>query len=497
MKKCIFLCVLLMVTCGFGQNDGENSILFLNGGKTDITFSYYSQLISGIGNSIGYKSSQPWNIWGNPASMVTYKKVFVGVNIQPPLWIDPASFEDINKTIEEEIDNAIIDYRTDETSLVYPSITSKLNHKGGLYGFQFVMPIKLYNKWSVLSFEIGQPFYMNLNTYNDGFETLIETRKDVGDQKKIIKMRMNALFRSDILIKATQYNVGIAHNVTRNTALGLKFGQTHVSADVLSQMKLDGIMETAGTEYAFNDPYDPRIDFAAGETNQLGQKGMIDFSGRGWNSQIGALIAVNNSFVVGMDFDWHSEINLTGDMSVSQYKIPALNEGALFGGGEDDPEAEGEELLDATKLDLAKLTLTAPVQNKTSDYLLLSFPSSLGMQTSYQGKIFEATLGLRKYFNTFGYEFLDEKYSANLNFGVQFIMSIGIFELALSAINAELLQEKIVETGETEEMNDPTSLWIPGASMNFGFFIQKRYQVSTKLFFAPTPGLGIKVGYFL
>jgi len=255
-------------------------------------------------------------------------------------------------------------------------------------------------------------------------------------------------------------------------------------------------METAGTEYAFNDPYDSRIDFAAGETNQLGQKAIVDFNGMGWNSQIGALVAVNNSFGLGMDFDWHSEINLTGDMSVSQFKVPALNEGALFGGGEEDPESE-EELLDATKLDLAKLTLTEPVQNKTSDYLLLSFPSSLGMQTSYQGKNFETTLGFRKYFNTFGYEFLDEKYSANLNFGVQFNMSIGIFELAVSAINAELLQEKITETGEVEELEEPTSLWIPGASMNFGFFIKKRYQVGTKLFFAPTPGIGIKVGYFL
>ncbi len=495
MKKFVLIFVLIMVSSGFGQNGGENKILFLNGGKTDITFSYYSQLISGIGNSIGYKSSQPWNIWGNPAGMITFKKVFVGVNIQPPLWVDPASFEDINKTIEEEIDNAIVDYRTDETKLVYPSITTKLNHKGGLYGFHFVKPVRILNNMSVLSFEIGQPFYMNLNTYNDGFETLIETRKDVGDQKKTIKMRMNALFRSGFLIKATQYTVGFAQKISAKTALGLKFGQTHVSADVFNQMKLDGIMETAGTEYAFNDPYDPRIDFDAGETNRLGQNAIIDFSGKGWNTQVGALFAINNSFVLGMDYDWHSEINLTGDMSVTQYKIPALNEDVLFGGNEE-PDSGGEDLLDATKLDLAKLTLTKPVQNKIYDYLLLSFPSSLGIQTSYQGKIFETTLGFRKYFNTFGYELLDERYSANFNYGLQFIMSIGIFELALSAINAELIQEEIAETGEFEKINEPTLLWIPGASMSLGFFVQKSYQISTKLFFAPTPGLGIKLGYF-
>ncbi|HPG38707.1 MAG TPA: hypothetical protein PLP19_12715 [bacterium] len=494
MKKLFYIMILLgMGAQMHAQENPENALLFLRGGNTEVKFSYYSQLISGIGNSMGYKSKSPWDVWMNPASMVTFNRIFVGLNIQPPLWIDTSDFSDFNSTIEDEIDEAIQDYKTAETELVYPTLSAKVLHQGGLYGFQFVKPIRHHKGVSIVSFEIGQPFYMNINTYNDGLETLLETRKQVGDQNKIIRLRMNALLQLDMNIKATQYSAGWARRMNRNVALGLKLGRTHVKADMVDEMKMDGIMETAGTEYAFNDPYDPRIDFSAGETNLLGQKAVIDFNGDGWHSQVGALFAANKSFVFGVDFDWQSNIDLSGKMTSMQYKIPGLNEDMLFGGDEDDVQngvADEEDLFDATKLDLAKLTLTEPVQNKTSDHLLLQFPSSLGLQASYQSPFFETTLGIRKYFNAFGYDFLDEKYMANLNFGLNLALVIGSFELDASAINAELVQEV---SGEEKEA---TVTWIPGLSMKTGFMIAKNYQLDTRLFFAPMPGIGIKLGYF-
>ncbi len=491
MKKFFYIMFILgLALQSNAQEIPENSLLFLRGGNTEVNFSYYSQLISGMGNSIGYKSNSPWDVWVNPASMVTFNRIFVGLNIQPALAIDPADFTDFNSTIEEEIDEAVKDYKTAETELVYPTLSARVFHKGGLYGFQFVKPIRHHKGVSVVSFEIGQPFYMNMNTYNDGFETLLETRKQVGDQDKIIKLRMNALLQMDLNVSATRYSTGWARRINRNVALGMKFGRTHVKADMVNEIKMDGIMETAGTEYAFNDPYDPRIDFSLGETNLLGQNTVIDFYGSGWHSQFGALFTANKSFVFGVDFEWQSNIELAGKMTSTQYKIPGLNDAELFGDDEEQQSDTGDDLFDATKLDLAKLTLTRPVQNKTSDHLLLQFPSSLGLQASYQSPIFEATMGIRKYFNAFGYDFLDEKYMANLNFGLNLALVIGAFELDVSGIHAELVRE------EYGEQKDATATWIPGLSLKTGFFIAKNYQFDTRIFFAPMPGIGVKLGYF-
>ncbi len=485
----IYSIILLSTVACLSQEEPENQIAFLRGGNTEVRFSYYSQMISGHGLGMGYKSPQVWDVWSNPASMATFKQTYVSMNLMPPLWIDPSSYEDINKTIADELDDAIVDYRTEDTVLDYPTLGAKINHKGGLYGAQFVLPVKHHNNITVFSFDIGQPFYMNLTADNDGFETLIETHKDVGDQKKIIKIRMNALIQSELEVRATKYQFGLAQTVHPSVSLGLKIGQTRMRSYSTNEVKMDGIMETAGTEYVFNDPYDPRIDFEAGETNKLGQSMFADFHGSAMNAQFGALFKAGKSFVFGLDYDWQSDVEMTGNMEIEQYKIPGLNVDALI--GDDEDGAEEEDLVDATQLDLAKLTLTKPIDNETTDHFMMTFPSSLGMQASYQGRSVETTLEFRKYFNTFGYEFLDETYFAYMNYGLNFIFSAGIFELALSGLNADLVQEKAGE----ETSRD--SYWIPAASMKFAFFVAKQYQVSSMFFLAPTPGIGIKLGYFI
>ena len=484
----IWICLLMAVALFAQDVPPENQIVFLHGGNTDVKLSYYSQLISGYGLGMGFHTTDVWDVWTNPASMVSFKSTFFGVNIMPPLAVDAASFTDINQTIEDELDDAIVDYRTDETQLEYPTLAARGGQNGGLYGVQFVAPVTLRKHNSIFSFEIGQPFYLNMNMDNDGFDTLIETRKEVGDQNKVIKLRMNSVFQSRLEVKALKYQFGLAGMINPNLAFGLKIGQTRIHTLSSNEAKMDGIMETAGTMYAFNDPYDPHIDFANGETNKLGQSAYIDFNGSGMNTQVGLLFNGKSKFTLGMDFDWQSDVELSGTMNVEQYTIPALNVDALI--NNDNTDDNEEELVDATKLDLAKLTLTEPVQNKTSDHMVLNMPSSLGMQASYQGRSVQFTLGFRKYFNQFGYDFLDEKYFALMNYGLDMNLTAGIFELSLSGINADLIQEK------EGVQNSAENYWIPAFSMKFAFFVAKQYQVSSQLFMAPTPGIGIKLGYF-
>ena len=46
------------------------------------------------------------------------------------------------------------------------------------------------------------------------------------------------------------------------------------------------------------------------------------------------------------------------------------------------------------------------------------------------------------------------------------------------------------------EMQSSTGLWVPHASLEFAVFILRNYHFSSKLFASPTPGLGVKLGYF-
>ncbi len=483
MKKILLLFLLFIQLPAMAED--KDLIVFLRGGRTDIKFSFFGQLITGDGLSLGYKSSQPWDIWDNPASLVTFNQSYFNLNFQPQLNFDPNSLYDIDADIIENVDDAIKDYRDENTLVDYPVVQGNVGQKGDMFGFQLVIPLSDQNsRKSVMTFSLSRPVFMDFEANNDGFDTLIRTTKAVGDQNKIINLRMNAVLYGQAHIKASQYAFGFSHLFSDRLAVGVKLGRTLINTKVNGQVKLNGIMETAGTEYAFNDPYDPRIDFEAGETNKLDQNINADFSGQGWNAQFGFLTLLTKSLVLGLDANIQESIVLTGNMEIEQYKIPALNMDALSGDESD------EDLIDPVKLDLAKLTLTEKVDNKVSRRLSFQMPSSVGLQLSRQGRVFEAVLGFRKYIGRFGYNFLDTKYQAHLNYGVDMDIILGGFNMSLGAIKASLVNE------EEFKIVDELSTWMPHGSLGFEFFLLNNIHVGTKLFVTPTPGLGIKLGYF-
>ena len=485
MKK-IFISILIF-SLSFsvvGQNNPENAIILLDGGRTDVQFSFYSQLLSKNGQSIGYKSPNSWDVWENPASLISFNESYLSFGLKPGFNIDPGNYYDIENTIETELDAAIAEYRTEDSQINYPELGTSVGQNGGLFGFNFVYPLQKNGNRSTLSFELSQPLFLNISAINDGFSTMIETQKEVGGQNKIIHMRLNTLLQADLQLRATHYNVGFAKQLGEKIGFGLKVGQTQIQTFLKGMANVNGIMETAGTEYAFNDPYDPRIEFEAGETNKLDQFISWDFKGISWNINLGGLFRITKFFTAGIDFTSNTSANLKGKMEFVQHKVPALNADALLN---DDPDAE---LVEPTKLNLAKLTLTERIENPTSEQLELNFPSSLGFQFSYQGSFLESTISFRKYSGQFGYNFLEEKRYLQLAYGLNLDLSLGIFQLSVGGMKGDLFHEK------NAELQDSSALWIPHASIEFAFFLLKNYHLSSKLFASPTPGLGVKLGYF-
>ena len=481
MKK-LFLLIFLNASLLVGQTTPENVILLFDGGQTKVDFTFYWQLLSG-GQNIGFNSAGPWDIWTNPASLITFKKSYLGLGIEPALLGNAHSFSDVDAEIKNQVDESIVDYKSSESQIVYPKIESQFGQRGGFYGFQLAYPFKHGKSFNVLSIDIGQPFLLDLDVSNNGLATMIETRKEVGDQDKVIHMRLNTLLNADISIKSTKYRVGLARQLSQRLAAGIGLGQTFINLNSNIAANIEGMMETAGAEYAFNDPYDPRINFEAGETNRLDQSVLMDFDGASMNFDVGVLYKLTDSWIVGTSASINSKATLSGNMDVKQFKIPALNTDALFA---DETE---EDLVDPTKLNLAKLTLTEPVHNRTTKTFVLSFPSSIGFQLSYQKPVFETTFSFRSYIGEFGYTFLESEYFFDMAYDLNAEIVWGFFKMSVGGTRGQIVRI----APDVEELSD---VWVPHGAVEISSYIFTSFYFSTKLFVEPTPGVGMKVGYF-
>jgi hypothetical protein len=466
----------------FAQNVPENAILDLEGGKFKLTGAFYSPLLSG-GVGIGYKSSDAWDLWANPAAPVTFHEPYISLAYGPAVLSDPQRFYDVNATVQQEVDTAIEEFRTAESRIDYPQFASQVGQQSELAGLFIAFPSAMKGRKSVLSFSFDSPFVFRFGLGNNGFGTLLETRKKVGEQNKVIRMRLKSMMNADISFSAFRYKAGLATFLNDRTALGFQMNYTHLHFFSKASAKINGIMTTAGAEYAFNDPFDPRIDFAAGETNSLDQSLWADFSGSQVSCDLGALFKLDEMWTGGIDLYLASTATLRGEMDIVQHKIPALNMSAFSDG------ANADDLFDPTKLDLAKLTLTEPVPNKTFDTATFSLPSSIGVQISRQGNMVEATLSAKKYLGHFGFGFLDDELYLAPNFDMNLDFSFGIVKISVGGLRTDF----VIRNADDR---DVTPLWIPHGSVETAFFIMKNYQVSGRLFVEPAPGLSLKFGYF-
>ena len=485
MKKAIFILLFLCAGTASGQNRPENALLLLNGGHTRVEASFFWQLLAAEGIGLRYKSAGNWDVWGNPASLISFREAYLSFGLQPGLKLDPGRYVDIPAEIRSQVDQNIADYRVPETELTYPDVGIRVGQRGGLFGLQLAYPLRWQEKPLAVSLDISQPFFLNLTAQNDGLNLMLEATRNVSGQKKIIHMRVNAILQALLNMRMTGVTLGIAREFNEKLAAGLRFGRDYSRATLNAQANVDGIMETAGTEYVFNDPTDPHIDFAAGETNRLDQRAWLDFSGRGWHFNLGMLYRAGDRWTFGLDLRRASALKLAGKMNVVQYKIPALNVDALLSNKED------VSLLDAAKLNLAKLTLTEPVSNKTSDHMRLNRPSSLGVQASYQSGGLELLFSLRKYSGRFGYDFLGEERYVQPGLDLGLGISLGPFSFSLGGLHSEIV------THRADGTRSSLKTWIPHGNLRLSSFLLKRYHLDSVLFFSPTPGLGVRLGVFL
>jgi hypothetical protein len=483
----LFAILMLMALSDqvLSQDAKENVLLRFDGGFSRMQFRLYGQLLPQHGQMLRYPSSDTWDLWTNPASLITFRSPYVSLGIQPGIGIDPARYTDVSGRIRSRVNNNTANYRVPETEIVYPEVAVDVGAPGGLYGIQVAYPVKLRGKRTTFSLELGQPFQMDADFANDALDILVRTIKSLGDRTQTVNMRVSAGLQGRLWIHSTRYSLGLARLLGPNLAAGVTFGQIWLRTGLHFRAKIDGVMETAGTEYAFNDPYDPRIDFSAGETNRLDQRADVDFSGSGWHARFGFLFRPDRDWTVGCTYVRQPDLHIRGHMVIEQYKIPALNVDALLSNNPD------VDLVDATKLELAKPSLTAPVNNKTSDHMTVYLPSRLEVQGSFQKGRFAAVVTAAQYVGKFGFAFIDDAYYAEPGMDFTLKLQYGIVHIAFGTLNGQLVE---VENGK-ERSRKPFRL--PHFEFRVSSFLLYRYHVDSFLFMAPFPGVGLRVGVFL
>ncbi|MGP8330684.1 MAG: hypothetical protein ACT6FF_10270 [Methanosarcinaceae archaeon] len=482
LKIPILLLVFLLSRSAQSQtSEPENQLKLFYGGQTNIEFSLYSSLLFGLGPEAGTSqksnSLSGFGIHGlstNPAHLSFINRRQIMFDLAPGFSIPVNNFYDVDAAIQEQVDNAIINFRTADTELIYPKVSIRAGQNGGFSAGAVVVPFK--QNW-VVGASISQPFFLNLNMLGNGIQALLTTEKDMGGKITTIRLRTNIDLSLVTNINLQTTNLVVARNWNKkiSTGLALNFHQIHLFGDGNAQ--IDGIMETAGTEYAFNDPYDKRIDFENGEQNDLNQSFQADFYGTGWGVKAGGTYRLHHNFLIDLLIDISPEIALKGEMEVIQYKIPALNVEAM---SDDTGEME---IMDPLKMNLAKLTLTESVVNPTDDKVILKLPSSIAVGGHYRLGFLKGAVYLRSYFNEFSFTFIEAQRGLKLKYGLRLAFDFNYFTLS----GGFLAGDEILEGFADEGMSAQTGVLIPQFSMGAGFHFLQRYRLDTILLALPAP----------
>jgi hypothetical protein len=369
--------IVLGCSVGLVQTDTDRPIAELIGGYLRAEFS-----VSGSMALWGTSPAPFDRIAGNPAMLGVLEKRCLSIEWAPGISRNLQKWMDVDKRVRNKMDGLIRDYGTETSQALYPSLSPVLAFQsnptdiGGSFSFRF-----LGRRFGV-GFDYAVPLSMDVRFIGTGMEVGIDSEQEIQGELKRVRMRTRAGLDAQMQFRLNRLEFGAGMDVGWGTAVGLSLTRTHVFTKAAGRVLMDGIVEISGTEYVYNDPADPRIDFASGEQNDINQFFDADFSGSAWDVRLGAVKAVSRSFQMGLTVQLPSSIRLTGTDSLVNNRIPfiAIEEGKT-GGNVDD-------MIDPAKIDLAKLTKTERVL-KTDQYCpVLSFPKAVDLHVRWtKGKI--------------------------------------------------------------------------------------------------------------
>ena len=430
MKPLRLLSVLTLMTVSslFAQND--INISYFQGGSFNIRFNFQSALFSGVGlrsegmaGVLTARGADPATIIRHPAALALVKRPVAVFDVTPPLQFNAGAFVDLDPSIQSGVNSALADYNVPQSEITYPELDINFGQAGVTGSGGAIIP----TPYGYVGFAVYRPFTLSMDLFGNGFATMIETRKAIGDNVTVVQFatQINPTIRLNMNTTAAGFSY--ARRVGEHFAFGATVDWLSARFDLNAFFKLDGIMllrqegAVAGQEYAFNDPYDASIRWQDGEQNTLDQWAVGSYQGTAWGATFSALWAPGQTWSFDLAVTLPPYLEMKGSMEFIQNRIPALQAENLISG---DSNAE---IFDVTSLNLAKPTLTERFENPTDSVLVLSFPKSVTLGISKKlGQRSLIALNYTQFMGEFAYSYLQYRHGLKFKQGFRFGMTFPV-----------------------------------------------------------------------
>lgn len=491
MRFVAAIMLFLLSIINFCTAQTGDQLCELHGGFFNLDFTVSANLLHELGAPLGATGQiaacsypSPTNAASNPAGWAFQKQRQIAIEFAPGIKTDLSRYYDVRTEIESAVNNSIADFRQPNSEIIYPNLIPRAGLASGFTRARLAIPGSGGLKKWTFAMQICQSGLIDFQTSGNGLSVLMETEKQIGDELKLIRLRMNSNLSAKMQTSVFNLNFDAACRIARKWAVGVSLRRYCFAVDAKGELLVDGIIQTAGTEYVFNDPYDKRIDFDAGEQNTLDQKFNAGFNGSAWGIVLGANWFPANWVQLGISVDVKPKIELTGDMDVKFNRIPALT---LESEGGSDTETE---FLDPTKLNLAKLTLTEPAFNKTTDRIHIRLPSVIHLGVRLGRARTNVGINYSLYIGDTSCEVLGREYGLRVGHGVGFDTSFGFFRLGLGAIFARsFVREQNSSPSFSNIVVIPMTTFVLDFGGKYGVHLVSSVIVS------PLPIIGLTVAY--
>ena len=370
-----------------------------------------------------------------------------------------SSLYDVETEVQTQMDNVIRDNGTPESEVVYPSIDYRIGLSGSPSGLGIAVPVSIHGKKAGLGFTWTTPLMLDIEMLGTGINLGIESEQEIQNNIERIRMRIRMGLTGVLSLITNQLQFGGGIEVQKNTTIGMTVSRLMLDAKANMFARIGGIIEKSGTEYAFNDLNDPRIDFNGvnPETNELNQTFNSHLSGSAWGFKIGAIHDLSPSMQLGLTLNLAPQIKTRADKFSIVHTIPFIKM--------DDDSAENiSDRIDATEINLAKLTLTEKTVKDDVYDVELHLPNSLNLGFLYQSGNFTLALRLSQHFGELSYVIVDHE-SRGFKFKQGFGLGLDLKYFFLGT-SVSLLDEILPEDSDSEPMKN-----LPLPKLNLGFRI--------------------------
>lgn len=359
----------------------------------------------------------PWlTVFENPAFVSGIKNPKILFHFFPNQTYGLTKIADISRIVNEEIDNAIADYRSNDLEIGYPLMEIQLSRKIQWPEGMILFPFE--------GFTFGLLFHraMNLNLNFDviSTEASISTELNSGGSvnKVILNNYVDATNRLDYLVTSSSFF--LSRVIKNNWVSGFQLERLYYDLSFKSNVNIQGTMFYNGKEYLFNDPQ------TLWPTN-LYQSLVANYTGSAWRMNWGNMVVLKPNFIFDATISFSSNVNLEGELTGERNKIPALNIDALESGGGVD------EILDAEKLDPSKLTLTESIGWNHFPTLSHSIPNFLKVGFFYRLGSWAFYFSDRLYFGDYKLQYGDDFIEIDPKQLIKFYVAKGAFNTKLGA----------------------------------------------------------------